>query len=139
MVELADLGDVNSDVEQYYRLSEQIPTLLAMETVLDGAGEVLFRYVLRVYIYMHIVLTGVQRWSADPNSAADRCAECQRPARDRSISRVTQQLLRAHWARSRAAAVRGSSKNMTLGGLSVRSRECVTSTVGAPNNDSATV
>jgi len=41
LVELAE-GDVNSDVEQYYRLSEQIPTLLAMETVLSPVGEVLF-------------------------------------------------------------------------------------------------
>jgi molecular chaperone Hsp33 len=41
MVELAE-GDVNSDVEQYFALSEQIPTLVAMETVLNGAGEVLF-------------------------------------------------------------------------------------------------
>jgi len=41
VVELAE-GDVNSDLEQYYRLSEQIPTLVAMETVLSGEGEVLF-------------------------------------------------------------------------------------------------
>ncbi len=52
MVELAE-GDVNSDMEQYYRLPEQIRTLLAIETVLDGGRGVVQVRAEDIYVHAH--------------------------------------------------------------------------------------